>query len=60
MHRVSRGLFAAAVVVVLAVPANARTRDEVRSPQPKRPSLIEVLKQMVVRSFGDGLIIPRP
>jgi len=60
MHRVSRGFVVAAVVVSLAVPAVARTRDEGPSPQSKHPSIIQLLKQWVVRSFGDGLTVPRP
>jgi len=60
MHRMYRRFVVAAVVVSLAVPAVAHTRDEGSSQQPKHPSIIRLLKQWVVRSFGDELIVPRP
>jgi hypothetical protein len=57
---VARGVLAVAVVVTLAVPVSARSREAERvSPQPKGPDLVKVLK-LVVRAFGDGLILPRP
>ena len=64
MHRVFngvvRGVVTAAVVVSLAAPAVARTRDEQRvSSQPKRPDVVQMLKRWVV-AFGDGLTVPRP
>jgi hypothetical protein len=58
---VARGVLVVAVVASLAVPASARSREEQRvSPQPKRPDLVQMLRQFVVRALGDGLIIPRP
>jgi hypothetical protein len=53
-------VLAVVVVVSLAVPAVARTREEQPAPQPKRPDLVQILKQWVVRAFGDGLTVPRP
>lgn len=59
MHRVSegiaRGVLAVAVVVSLAVPAKAVSRE-----QAKRPSLVQLVKQWMVQAFGDGLTTPRP
>ena len=60
MRRVFRGIAVVAVVVSLAVPAHARSRDEERSAAGKRTSIVQLLKQWIVRSFGDGLIVPRP
>lgn len=60
MNRLSRGLLALAVVVILAVPAGARTRNDERDGQGKRPLIVQLLKKWVVRAFGDGLTIPRP
>lgn len=59
---VARGVVAVAVVVSMASPAEAaRTREE-RGEVVKRerPTLVQMIKKMVVRAFGDGLSIPRP
>lgn len=55
-NRVGRGVVAAAVVAMLAVPAQAQPSDK----EWFAPKLIKVIKKLVVRTFGDGLIIPRP
>jgi hypothetical protein len=59
MRRVSQGFLVAMVLVSLAVPAGARTREDERG-KSTRPSIVETLKKWIVRSFGDGLIVPRP
>lgn len=55
-NRVGRGVVAAAAVVVLAVPVQAQPRDK----EWFAPKLVKVIKKLVVRTFGDGLISPRP
>lgn len=63
---VGRGVFAVAVVVVLAVPAQGRTNDErlVWSAigREQIANIVKVVKKVkgVVRSFGDGLSDPKP
>jgi hypothetical protein len=55
--RVGRGLVAAAVVAMLAAPVQALPKDDDRWSMPR---LVKVIKKLVVRTFGDGLIVPRP
>lgn len=57
LERVGRGLVAAAVVVVLAAPVQALPKDDDRWSMPR---LVKIVKKLVVKTFGDGLIIPRP
>lgn len=57
MRRVFKGIAVVAVVVSLAVPAHARSREDEPG---KRPSIIQILKQWIVRGLGDGLTVPRP
>lgn len=56
-ERVGRGLVAAAVVAMLAAPVQALPKDDDRWSVPK---LIKVVKRLVVKTFGDGIVIPRP
>jgi hypothetical protein len=57
-NQVGRGITAAAVVVMLAVPAQARATDE--QGWWGASTLVKAVKRLVVKTFGDGLIIPRP
>lgn len=59
-NRVARGVLAVAVVVSLTIPATARMRDDERSGGWMRPETLRILKLIVIRGFGDGLIVPRP
>jgi uncharacterized membrane protein len=55
---VVRGLAVVAVVMALSLPAEAaRVRE--RAPREKENPIVKVIK-LVVRSFGDGLVEPRP
>ena len=59
--RVARGVLAVAVVASLTVPAVGRMRDDERGNGSwMRPEVVRMLKVIVVRGFGDGLIVPRP
>lgn len=55
--RVGRGVAVGAVVVALAAPAFAGPRDDEGWTPGK---IIKIVKKLVVRSLGDGLIVPRP
>jgi hypothetical protein len=57
-NQVGRGIVAAAVVVMLAVPAQARATDD--QGWWASSKLVKAVKRLVVKTFGDGLIIPRP
>lgn len=56
----ARGVLAVAVVVSLAAPAGARMRDDESGGGWMRPEIFRIMKQIVIRSFGDGLTVPRP
>jgi hypothetical protein len=56
LNRVGRGVVAAAVVAMLAVPAQAQPQDK----EGFAPRLIKAVKRLVVRTFGDGVTVPRP
>lgn len=45
-----------AVVMSLAMPVYARPTDEGWSPS----RLVKMIKRFVVKTLGDGIIIPRP
>lgn len=57
-NRVGRGVVAAAVVVMLAAPVQALPKDE--GDRWSMPRVIKVIKKLVVRTFGDGILVPRP
>lgn len=57
---IARGVLAVAVVVSLTVPAVARMRDDEGGRGWMRPEILRIVKQIVIRGFGDGLIVPRP
>lgn len=58
MRRVSRGVVVLSLVFALAAPvvyAGPKDGDW----QPKNP-VIKILKKLLLRTFGDGLIMPTP
>lgn len=58
---VARGVLAGSIVLLLAVPAQARTRDGGgRWFERKLDPIVKVIKKFVIKSTGDGLIDPRP
>lgn len=58
---VARGVLAASIVMVLAVPAEAAPRDGGRWFERRVDPIVKILKKMFgVRSEGDGLSDPRP
>ena len=63
MRRVpySVGLAMLSVVLLLSLPVSARPREErpVREPREKRDPIVKIVKK-IIRSLGDGLIIPTP
>jgi hypothetical protein len=56
---VARGVLAASIVLVLAVPAQARSRDGGRWFERKIDPIVKVIKKLMT-SLGDGLSDPRP
>ncbi|HYK01798.1 MAG TPA: hypothetical protein VE974_08580 [Thermoanaerobaculia bacterium] len=66
MNLVGRGVLAVAVVMVLAVPAQGRTKNEEQGwSGPGRDQIAKILKIVkkvkgVIRTFGDGLSDPKP
>jgi hypothetical protein len=55
-----RGVVAVSIVMSLAVPAQAKPRDGGRWFERKIDPIVKVIKKLVVRTLGDGLIDPRP
>jgi hypothetical protein len=55
-----RGVLAVAIVMVLAVPAQAMPRDGGRWFERKLDPIVKVIKKVVLRTLGDGLSDPRP
>lgn len=62
MRRVFNGVLAVMVVVAMASPAEAaRTREERGEVvKTERPSIVQMIKKMVIRAFGDEMSIPKP
>ena len=56
---VARGVVAVAVVMVLAVPVEAKPSDRDWSDW-SLPKFLKSVKRLVVKTLGDGVIIPRP
>jgi hypothetical protein len=56
---VARGVVAVAVVMVLAVPVEAKPSDRDWSGW-SLPRFLTSVKRLVVKTLGDGVIIPRP
>jgi hypothetical protein len=66
MNLVGRAVLAVAVVMVLAVPAQARTNNDEpvwsAAGREQIAKIVKIVKKVkgVIRTFGDGLIDPRP
>jgi hypothetical protein len=66
LNLVGRGVLAMAVVLMLAVPAQARTNNEEAvwkaAAREQVAQLVKIVKKMkgVIRTFGDGLTDPKP
>lgn len=56
---VARGVLATSIVLALAVPAQAKPRDGGRWFERIDP-IVKVIKKLVIKTFGDGLVDPRP
>ena len=56
---VARGVLATSMVLVLAVPAQAKPRDGGRWFERIDP-IVKIIKKLVMKSMGDGLIDPLP
>lgn len=57
---VARGVLAGAIVMVLAVPAQAKPRDGGRWFERKIDPIVKIIKKLVMKSTGDGLGDPWP
>ena len=57
---VARGVLAVSIVFVLAVPAQAKPRDDGRWFGRKLDPIVKIIKKLVMRSTGDGLSDPWP
>ena len=60
VSKVARGVLAVSIVLVLAVPAQAKPRDGGRWFDRAIDPIVKVIKKFVMKSTGDGLIDPRP
>ena len=59
MRHVSRGVVVVSLVLALAAPAvHAGPRDD-DGWHPKNP-IVKIIKKLLARTFGDGLITPTP
>ena len=56
---VARGVLATSIVLVLAVPAQAKPRDGGRWFERIDP-IVKIVKKLVMKSLGDGLSDPWP
>jgi hypothetical protein len=57
---VVRGVAVVSIVVALSVPAEAAARLKDKAPRQKENPVVKLIKQLVVRTFGDGLTDPKP
>jgi hypothetical protein len=57
---VARGVLAVSIVMVLAVPAQAKPRDGGRWFEWKIDPIVKIIKKLVMKSTGDGLGDPWP
>lgn len=57
---VVRGVVAVSIVMTLAVPAQAKQRDGGRWFERKFDPIVKIIKKVVMKSLGDGLVDPRP
>ena len=56
----ARGVLAVSIVMVLAVPAQAKPRDGGRWFERKIDPIVKIVKKLVMKSMGDGLGDPWP
>jgi hypothetical protein len=57
---VARGVLAVSIVLVLAVPAQAKPREGGRWFERKIDPIVKIVKKLIVKSMGDGLSDPWP
>ena len=57
---VARGVLAMSIVMVLAVPAQAKPREAGRWFERKIDPIVKIVKKLVLKSMGDGLVDPWP
>ena len=57
---VARGVLAVSIVLVLAVPAQAKPREGGRWFERKIEPIVKIVKKLIVKSMGDGLSDPWP
>jgi len=55
-----RGLAVLSIVAALSVPADAAPRQKDRTPRVKENPIVKIIRQIAVRTFGDGLTDPKP
>ncbi|MDQ3280158.1 MAG: hypothetical protein M3Q69_01955 [Acidobacteriota bacterium] len=61
VQTIGRGVFAAAVVVMLAAaPVQAQENDGGGSVMERGRQIVKIIRKLTVRVFGDVLIDPRP
>jgi len=53
-----RALAVLAIVAALSLPVAAAPRQKERTP--KENPIVKIIRQIAVRTFGDGLIEPKP
>ena len=57
---VARGVLAVSIVMVLAVPAQAKPQDGGRWFGRKLDPIVKIIKKLMMKSMGDGLGDPWP
>jgi len=57
---VARGVLALSIVLVLAVPVQAKPREGGRWFERKIEPIVKIVKKLIVKSMGDGLSDPWP
>jgi hypothetical protein len=57
---VVRGAVAVSIVVALTVPAQAKPRDGGRWFERSVDPIVKMVKKLLIKPLGDGLIDPRP
>lgn len=57
---VARGVLAGSIVVLLAVPAQAKPREDRPWFERRIDPIVKVIKKLVVKTLGDGMSDPWP
>jgi hypothetical protein len=60
VNTVVRGAVAVSMLMMLAAPAQAKPRDGGRWFERELDPIVRVIKKLVVKTMGDGLVDPRP